>query len=67
MYSPTPSLTLVLRWGWVVSNMARPLYHWDRPGTICIGGWEALGQVCMCVENLTPTGIRSPDSPSHSN
>ena len=25
--------------GWVVIATLRPLYHRERPGTHCIGGW----------------------------
>jgi hypothetical protein len=27
--------------GWVVNATPRPLYHRERPGTHCIGGWVA--------------------------
>jgi hypothetical protein len=32
-------LDLGARRGWVVSTTPRPLYHWERPGTHCTGGW----------------------------
>jgi hypothetical protein len=32
-------LDLGARRGWVVSTTPRPLYPWERPGTICTGGW----------------------------
>jgi len=46
---------------WVVNATPRPLYLWERPGTHCIEGWVWAG-----VENLAPTGIRSPDRPARS-
>jgi hypothetical protein len=35
-------LNLGARWEWVVNSMTRPLYHQERPGIHCIGGWVAL-------------------------
>jgi hypothetical protein len=32
-------LYLGARRGWVVSTTPRPLYHRERPGTHCTGGW----------------------------
>ena len=32
-------MTLVLRWGWVVSTMPRLLYPQEKPSTHCTGGW----------------------------
>jgi hypothetical protein len=26
--------------GWVVKATPRPLHPWERPGTLCIGGWK---------------------------
>jgi len=43
--------------GWVINTTPRPIYHWDRPGTICIGGWVAPGLVWMGMENLALTGM----------
>jgi len=28
--------------GWVVNGTPRPLYHRERPGTHCIGGWVGV-------------------------
>jgi hypothetical protein len=38
----------------------------ERPGTHSTGGRLGPGQVCTGAENLASTGIRSPDSPAHS-
>jgi hypothetical protein len=32
-------MTSALRWGWVVSTTARPLYPREISGTHCTGGW----------------------------
>jgi hypothetical protein len=37
-----------------------------RPGTHCIGGWVGPRAGLDATENLTPTGIRSPDRPARS-
>ena len=42
------------------------LYPRERPGTHCTEGWLAPGPVWTGAENLTPTGIRSPDRPARS-
>jgi len=43
------------------------LYHRERPGTHCTGGWVgAPGPVWTGAENLVPTGILSPDRPARS-
>ena len=60
---PYSSFNPGTRWGWVVNATPRPLYPRERPGTHCIGGWVGLG---AGVENLAPTGIRSPDHPARS-
>jgi hypothetical protein len=38
-YSSALSLTSALDLGWVVNATPRPLYHRERPGTHCTGGW----------------------------
>ena len=51
------------RWGYVVSTTRWPLYHWERPGTVCIGGWVILSvrldgvcQLSVCyIEGLIKT------------
>ena len=40
------------------------LYPQKRPGTHCTGDWVGSGPVWTGVENLAPTGIRSPDRPA---
>ena len=42
------------------------LYSRERPGTHCTGGWVGPRAVWTGVENLAPTGIRSPDRPGRS-
>jgi hypothetical protein len=37
-----------------------------RPGTHCTGGWVGPRPVWTGAENLSPTGIRSPDRPASS-
>ena len=50
--------------GCVVNATPRPHYPRERPGTHCIeDGWTP-GPVWTSSENLTPTGIRSPDGPA---
>ena len=49
--------------GWVVNTTPRPLCPQDRSGTHCTGGSQL---VWTGVENLAPTGIRSPDCPARS-
>jgi hypothetical protein len=39
------------------------LYPQERPGTHCTGGWVGPR---AGLENLAPTGIRSPDRPARS-
>jgi hypothetical protein len=46
---------------WAVNATPRPLYPLKRPGTHCIGGRVDPGLFWMGMENLAPTGIRSPD------
>ena len=50
--------------GWVVNATLRPLYPRERPVTHCIGGWVGLRAGLARAENLSPTGIRSPDRPA---
>ena len=47
--------------GWVVNATLRQLYLRERDGTHCLEGWISLR---ACLENLTPTGIQSPDRPA---
>jgi hypothetical protein len=56
------------RWGWVVNATPWPLYPRERdPLSIeQEAGW-APELVWTGVENLAPTGIRSPDRPASSN
>ena len=53
------------RWVWEVNAMLRPLYPCERDPvpTVQETGW-ALEPVWTGAENLAPTGIRSPDSPT---
>jgi hypothetical protein len=55
------------RWGWVVNPTCGLLYLWERDLVPIVqeAGW-APGQVLTGMENLTPTGIQSPDQPPHS-
>jgi hypothetical protein len=63
-YSSTLSLTLALDWGgW---SMPRPSCFSPEKDTVSIvqeAGWTP-GLVWTGVENLTPTGICSPDRPA---
>jgi hypothetical protein len=60
-------LNLGARCRWVVNSMARPLYlrEWDQVPILQEAGW-APGPVWTGAENLTPTGIRSPDRTTRS-
>ena len=51
---------------WVVNATPRPLYPREREPVAIVqeAGW-ASGPVLMASENLAPTGIRSPDRPTH--
>jgi hypothetical protein len=51
----------------MASRTPRPLYPRERDPipTVQEAGW-ALGPVWTAAENLTPTGIRSPDRPARS-
>ena len=67
MYSSTVSSTSALDGGWVVSTTPRPLYHRERPGITCIGGWVGpRGGLDGCGKSRRPTRIRSPDRPARS-
>ena len=50
----------------VTSTPPAALPPGKRPGTHCIGGWVGPGPVWTGAENLTRTGIRSPDRPARS-
>ena len=52
--------------GWVANVTPRPFYSRERAGTHCVGGWVASEPVWTDAENLTSTGIRSPDRPTRS-
>ena len=54
------------KWGWVLNATPWRLYPRERPGTYCIGGWVGFSVGLDGAENLTPTGIRSPDRPAGS-
>ena len=55
------------RWGWGVSVTPRPLFAPGKDSVPIVqeAGW-APGPVWTGVENLAPTGIRSPDRPARS-
>jgi hypothetical protein len=46
---------------WVVSTTSRPVYPQERLGTHYSRGWVGLGASVNGMEELVPTGIRSPD------
>jgi hypothetical protein len=52
--------------GWVVNATPRPIYPRERQLVLTVqeGGWTP-GAIWTGVENLAPTGIRSPDGPAH--
>ena len=52
--------------GWVVSAAPRPLYLRKETGAHSIRAGWAPEPVWTSVENLAPTGIRSPDRPARS-
>ena len=55
------------RCGWVVNATPLAHYLWDRhPGSIVQEVEWFSRSVWKDAENLTPTGIRSPDRPAHS-
>ena len=54
------------RAGWGVSVTPRPLYPDKNPVPIVKEAGWASGSVWTGVENLIPTGIRSPDRPARS-
>jgi len=64
-YSSTLSLTSVTM-GWVVNATPRPLYTGEDPVPIVQEAGWASGPVWTGVENLAPTGFRSPDTPARS-
>ena len=55
------------RWRCVVTDTRRPLYPGETAPRLIVqeAGW-ATGPVWTDAENLTPTGIRSPDGPTRS-
>jgi hypothetical protein len=48
---------------WVVSNRPRPLYRRKRHGNHFTDGWVGFVAGLDGTKNLSPTGIRSRDSP----
>jgi len=64
-YSSTLSLTSALDVEWVVNATPRSFYPRERDPvpTVQEAGWAQV-PVWTSVENLAPTGIRSPDCPS---
>ena len=50
--------------GWVVNATHRPLYPRQRPGTHCTRDWVGPRAGLGGAENLSPTGIPSPDRPA---
>jgi hypothetical protein len=60
------SVYLGTRWGgWSATRPGRLVPRKDPVLIVQEAGW-ASEPVCICAENLTPTGIRSPDLPAHS-
>jgi hypothetical protein len=57
-----PFLNLGARWGWMINATLQLLYTRERDMILIVEetGW-APGPVWTGVENLAPTGIRSPD------
>ena len=61
MYCSTLSLTLVLEGGgWLTARRGRLTTSKETRYTVEEAGW-APGSVWTGAENLTPTGVRSPD------
>jgi hypothetical protein len=57
--------TLGPRWGWLVDATSQPLYLRERDLVpILQDAGCALGPVWAGADNLSPTGIRSPDRPA---
>ena len=54
------------RWGWVVNATPRPLYAGEDPVPIVQEAGWVPGPVWTGAENLTSTGIRTPDRPARS-
>ena len=66
-YSSTLSLTSALDLGGCFKATPRPLYHRERdPVSIAQEADWAPGPVWTGVENLAPTGFRSPECPARS-
>ena len=59
-------LNLGASWGWVVNATLRPLYPRERLCAHSIGIWLGPRAGVEDVENVAPTGIRSPDRPARS-
>ena len=66
MYSFTLPLTSALKWGWVVSATPGRFTPGKDPVPIVQESGWAPGPVWTGVENLAPTGIRSPDRAARS-
>jgi hypothetical protein len=60
------SFDLAARWQWVLNITPQPLYPREDPVTIVQQAGWAPGSVWTGAENLSPTGIRSPDRPARS-
>jgi hypothetical protein len=50
----------------VVNAVPRPLYPRELPNTYCMEASWAPGSTWTGAGNLSPTGIRSPNRPTHS-
>ena len=63
----TRYFNLDAREGWLVKARLRPIYPRERQAvpTVQADGWTPR-QFCTLAENLTITGIRSPDRPDRS-
>jgi hypothetical protein len=66
MYRSTLSLTSALDWGGWSTPRPEHSTPWKDPVLIVQEAGWALGPVWTGVENLAPTGIRSPDRPVRS-
>jgi len=61
-----PILDSGIRTGWVVSAMPQPLYLQQRdPVPLALKAGWVLELVWTGPENLTPTGVQTPDHSAH--